>query len=131
LPAGGALVHAAHGMGRVAAAVFAVAMTAVYAVSATYHRLARTPTAQQWLRRLDHSMIYVLIAGTYTLVCLLAMERGWGTAILAAVWLGAAVGVVLALTWRARRLAAALYLVLGWLAVAAMPAGALSGPQDA
>jgi hemolysin III len=75
------------------------------------------------MRRLDHAMIYVLIAGTYTPVCLLALDGWWGWGMLIVVWAGAAVGIVLKVVGfeRFRRISAPLYLVLGWVAVLAAP----------
>lgn len=128
IAAGALLVIFADGTsGRVAAAVFAVALAAVYAVSGTYHRLVCTPQTQQTLRRLDHAMIFVLIAGTYTPVCLLALPSAWGVPLLAFAWLGAACGVVLCLRWKARRFSNSLYLILGWGAIAVVPASLAGG----
>jgi hemolysin III len=76
-----------------------------------------------WMRRLDHSMIFVLIAGTYTPFALLVLHGGLARAILIVVWAGAALGTLLNLVWvRAPKpVTAAVYLALGWVAVAAMP----------
>jgi hemolysin III len=75
------------------------------------------------MRRLDHSMIFVLIAGTYTPVCLLVLDGWWGVSLLVAVWIGALVGIALKVAGleRYRKISAPLYLVLGWLAVLAAP----------
>jgi hemolysin III len=75
------------------------------------------------MRRIDHSMIFVLIAGTYTPFTVLALHGTLATAILVVVWAGAAGGVVLNLVWvdAPRWLAAAVYVALGWVAVAAFP----------
>ena len=78
------------------------------------------------LRRLDHSSIYLLIAGSYTPLCLIAL-RGWfGGVLLAAVWITAVVGVVLKLGWfdRTNRIGGVLYIVMGWAAVAGAAASA-------
>ena len=115
------VVRAPDDASRVAAGVFAAALIAVYATSATYHLLARSPTVQRWWKRADHSMIYVLIAGTQTPFCVLAVPDRWGTPLLVLAWAGAALGIVLALTWRAHRFGCALYLVLGWLVALALP----------
>jgi hemolysin III len=108
---------------RVAAWVFGLAMVLLYLVSSSYHVFARGPRVRPVMRRLDHSMIFVLIASTYTPVCLLALEGWWGWGLLTAVWVGAAVGIVLKVAGleRFRRVSAPLYLVLGWLAVVAAP----------
>jgi hemolysin III len=76
------------------------------------------------MRRLDHSMIFVLIAGTYTPFALLVLHGTLAHAILIVVWAGALGGIVLNLVWitAPRWLIAAVYVALGWVAVAAMPA---------
>jgi len=97
---------------------------AVFGVSAAYHRLARSPVDRARMRRLDHSMIFVVIAGTYTPICLVALPPAWGLPLLVTVWLGAIAGIVLK-NRPAERFAHganALYLVLGWAAVAVVPA---------
>jgi hemolysin III len=118
------LVVMADGRREAAAAwVFGLAMVLLYLVSAAYHVFARGPRVRPVLRRLDHSMIFVLIAGTYTPVCLLALDGWWGRGLLLAVWAGALVGIALKVAGleRFRRISAPLYLVLGWLAVVAAP----------
>jgi hemolysin III len=106
-----------------AAAVYGTAAVACYSVSSTYHVFARSDRMRRVMQRLDHAMIFVLIAGTYTPVCLLGLTGTWGWSLLVAVWVGAAVGVALKVAGleRFRRLSAPLYLVLGWLAVVAAP----------
>ena len=96
IPAGVYLVLIAErASGKVAAAIYFVSVLLGFGTSAAYHRLARTDRAQRIMQRMDHSMIYVLIAGTYTPVCLLAMPKGWGIPMLCVVWTTALVGVVL------------------------------------
>jgi hemolysin III len=75
------------------------------------------------MRRLDHSMIFLLIAGTYTPVCLLALHGWLGVSLLVAVWVGALIGIALKVVGleRYRKISAPLYLALGWLAVIAAP----------
>jgi len=125
VPAGIVLVAgAASTAARVGAAVYAAALVALFAASSAYHGLGRSPRSQGWLRRLDHSSIFILIAGSYTPLCLVAL-RGWlGGTLLTAVWITAIVGVVLKLGWfdRCNRIGGVLYIVMGWAAVAAMPA---------
>lgn len=130
VPAGIALVLSANPDARVGAAVYACTLVALFGASTAYHRLGRSPRSMRVLRRLDHSSIYLLIAGSYTPLCLMAL-RGWfGGLLLAAVWITAVVGVVLKLGWfdRTNRIGGVLYIVMGWAAVAAMPsfASALS-----
>ena len=103
--------------------MFGLSLATVYGVSAAYHRLARTARAQRLMRRLDHSMIFVLIAGTYTPVCLLALPSGWRYPLLGLVWALAVFGVAIK-TWGTDTILNAgngLYLVMGWLALVAMP----------
>jgi hemolysin III len=109
---------------RVALAVYAISLVALFGVSALYHRINwRSLTARDWMRRLDHSMIFVLIAGSYTPFAVLVLHGPLATAILVAVWAGAGLGVAFNLVWRNAPtwLRAALYIALGWIAVAAMP----------
>jgi len=107
----------------VSAAVYGLAMVLLYFVSSTYHVFARGPRFRPVMRRLDHSMIFVLIAGTYTPVCLLALHGAWGWGLLIAVWTGALIGITLKVAGleKYRKLSAPLYIVLGWLAVVATP----------
>jgi len=108
---------------RVGASVYAVGLVALFGVSGLYHRVRWSPEWRSRMRRLDHSTIFVMVAGTYTPVCLLALH-GWVAAtMLVAAWTGAAIGAVLAWT-SGRRVAvvrSALYIALGWAMVAAAP----------
>jgi hemolysin III len=100
--------------------VYTMAIVAMFAVSATYHRVSWGSTdARNWMRRLDHSMIFVFIAGTYTPFARLDMSPSTGRQVLAIVWGGALAGVALTLFWpdAPRWLGVALYLLLGWVAV--------------
>jgi hemolysin III len=125
IPGGIALVvRAGPAPARVGATVYSITLVTLFAASSAYHRLGRTPKLRSVLRRLDHSSIYLLIAGSYTPLCLVVL-RGWvGPALLAAVWTAAIVGVVLKLGWfdRFSRVGGALYIVMGWAAVIAAPA---------
>ncbi len=108
----------------VAAWVYGVCSVLLYATSGSYHVFARSPRARRVLQRADHSMIYLLIAGSATPACVLLMG-GWPrAALLGLLWAGAATGVVLKLVAfeRFRRLSGALYIVLGWAGVLALPA---------
>ena len=118
------LVILANGPREIAAAwVYGLATVLLYFVSSTYHVFARGPRFRPVMRRLDHSMIFVLIAGTYTPVCLLALGGAWGWGLLIAVWTGALIGITLKVAGleKYRKLSAPLYIVLGWLAVVATP----------
>jgi hemolysin III len=107
----------------VAAVVYAASMSALFGVSALYHRVTWNGPARRRLRRLDHSMIFLLIAGTYTPVGLLVLQGRLATVVLAVVWGGTLVGIVLELagTTAPRWVGGTVYLALGWVAVAAMP----------
>jgi hemolysin III len=121
---GTALVATAPGgRGALAATVYALAVVGVLATSSLYHRGRWRPSVRAWWRRLDRSMIFVLIAGTYTPLCLLVLDGRVGTALLVAVWAGAALGVAVELSpWTAPHwLSVGIYLALGWAAVAAVP----------
>jgi hemolysin III len=126
IPAGIALVVVADSLvARVAVLVYALSLTATFGTSAALHRLRWSPPAQLRMDRLDRTMIYVLIAGSYTPVCLLALRPGWRVAFLALVWTGAAAGIGLVLRWnRGRGLGVVrmvLYLGLGWISLLVLP----------
>lgn len=98
---------------------YTAATIVMFTVSATYHRVHwKSATAQKWMKRLDHSMIFVLIAGTYTPFALLAMPPAAGTLVLTIVWGGAIAGVLLKMCWPSapRWVGVPLYLLLGWVA---------------
>jgi hemolysin III len=118
------VILAPDGKARVAAAIYAFAVSGLLGTSALYHRHTWHPRARAWMRRLDHSMIFVLIAGTYTPFSLLVLHGTLARAILIVVWAGALGGIVLNLLWTTapKWLSATVYIALGWVAVAAMPA---------
>ena len=112
------------GRATLATAIYAVTVAGLFGVSATYHRVDWvSTTARRWMRRLDHSMIFLLIAGTYTPFALLALHGGLATAILIVVWSGAFAGIVLNLVWidAPKWLTAVVYVALGWVAIVAFP----------
>lgn len=101
--------------------VFGVSLILLYSSSAAYH-LARVPEKiSGLLRRIDHMMIYVLIAGTYTPVCVLALTGAWGRSLLIMVWVLAAAGIILTVVWfgAPRWLTTGVYLLMGWLVIIA------------
>jgi hemolysin III len=120
-----ALVLAAPpGKPRLAALVYALAVPALFGTSALYHRVTwPSAAARRWMRRLDHSMIFVLIAGTYTPFALLVLHGTLATVILVVVWAGAAGGIVLKLLWldAPKPVVAGVYVLLGWVGVATVP----------
>jgi hemolysin III len=122
---GAALVAAAPaGQPRLAAAVYALSVAALFGTSALYHRITwASQAARRWMRRLDHSMIFFLIAGTYTPFALLVLDGDLATVILVVVWAGALAGISMKLVWidAPKTLVAIIYLALGWVAVAAFP----------
>jgi hemolysin III len=107
------------GRAVVAAAIYGAAVSALLGTSALYHRIDWRPAARRWMRRLDHSMIFVLIAASYTPVALLAMHGALATAVLVVAWTGALGGVALALVWTDRHkwVSAVVYASLGWVAL--------------
>ncbi len=119
------LVHVADStLALVAAWIYGCAAAALYLVSFSYHVLARSPRARRIMQRADHSMIFVLIAGSFTPVVLLALHGPWRWALLGAVWAIAAGGIVLKCLALERfpRLGGGLYIALGWVGVIAAPA---------
>jgi hemolysin III len=122
---GAALVLSApSGRATAAALIYAACVPVLFGSSALYHRVDwRTPAARRWMRRLDHSAIFLLIAGSYTPFALLVIEGTLGDVILAVVWAGAAGGVLLKLLWidAPKGLITAIYIALGWVVVAAAP----------
>jgi hemolysin III len=108
----------------VAFGVFGLSLVALYAASALYHLLPLSPSGVARLRRLDHMTIFVLIAGTYTPFCLLALDGGWRWGLLGLIWSLALCGVLLKALWMdaPRWLSVVLYLGMGWIAVIATPA---------
>jgi hemolysin III len=124
IPAGITLVLLASGpVSTAVAVVYAVSLTAVFGSSAAYHRGRWSEGARRRMRRLDHSMIFVLIAASYTPVSVLMLDGTWEALLLSLVWTGAAVGVTLKMI-RPEGLSVTtgiLYMALGWLAMIALP----------
>jgi hemolysin III len=107
-----------------AVAIYAVSLSALFGTSALYHRVDwKRPQVRQWMRRLDHSMIFFLIAGTYTPFALLVLDGTLAMAILAVVWIGAILGAIVEMIWidHPKWASALIYLSLGWVAVATFP----------
>jgi hemolysin III len=107
-----------------AVAIYAISLSALFGTSALYHRVNwNRPNVRQWMRRLDHSMIFFLIAGTYTPFALLVLNGTLAMAILAVVWIGAIAGAIVEMIWidHPKWASALIYLSLGWVAVAAFP----------
>jgi hemolysin III len=112
------------GRATLATVIYATSVAALFGVSALYHRITWVSvSARRWMRRLDHTMIFFLIAGTYTPFGLLVLDGALAVAILCTVWGGALAGVVLNLVWidSPKWVTAAVYITVGWVAVAAFP----------
>lgn len=107
-----------------AVAIYAISLSALLGTSALYHRVEwKRPNVRTWMRRLDHSMIFFLIAGTYTPFALLVMHGPLATAILIAVWVGAIAGAIVEMVWigHPKWVSATVYLTIGWVAAIAFP----------
>ena len=117
------VVFAPDGEARAATTIYALAVCGLFGVSALYHRHTWAPAARRWMRRLDHSMIFVLIAGTFTPFGMLVLEGPLAVVVLCIVWGGALAGVIMKLVWidAPKWLVATTYVALGWVVVAAMP----------
>ncbi|BAM48304.1 PAQR family membrane homeostasis protein TrhA [Amphibacillus xylanus] len=102
--------------------IFGVSMISLYSASATYHMVIGSDQLIAWLRRLDHSMIYILIAGTYTPFCIISLNGTLGWTILGIIWLIAISGILFKLIWfhSPRWLSTALYILMGWLIIFAI-----------
>jgi hemolysin III len=126
LAAGAALILAASGArATTAVAIYAFSLSALLGVSALYHRVNwRRPEIRRWMRRLDHTMIFVLIAGTYTPFALLVLEGTLADVILIAVWASALAGTVVEMIWieAPKWVTAVVYVSMGWIAIVAFPA---------
>src|SRR5215467_901720 len=107
-----------------AVAIYAVSLSALLGTSALYHRVNwKRPNVRTWMRRLDHSMIFFLIAGTYTPFALLVLNGALADAIFVVVWIGAIAGAVVEMVWidHPKWVAALIYMSLGWVAAVAFP----------
>ncbi|KUI27973.1 hypothetical protein AU196_05265 [Mycobacterium sp. IS-1742] len=103
----------------IATLIYTLTIVAMFAVSGTYHRVNwRSPVARKWMKRADHSMIFIFIAGSYTPFALLALPEGKGMVLFWIVWGGALAGVLLKMFWPSAPawVGVPLYLLLGWVA---------------
>lgn len=105
----------------VGAAIFASSLIALYATSATYHLIRWPRPFSGIMNRIDHSMIFALIGGTYTPFCIIVLGNGWGIPMLSVVWTLAGLGILFKVAWRTapRWLGVALYVSLGWVGIVA------------
>jgi hemolysin III len=115
--------------------IFGASLILLYTASSLYHLLIVSDRGSTILRKIDHMMIYVLIAGTYTPVCLIPLRGSWGWSLLISIWSIAMVGIILKLLWfnAPRWLYTLFYVIMGWLIVIAfiplvrtMPAAAIA-----
>jgi hemolysin III len=120
----GLIIAARTPRATLAVTVYAVSLSALFGTSALYHRVNWTrPNVRRWMRRLDHSMIFFLIAGTYTPFALLVLHGALASAILIVVWSGALAGAIFEMVWidHPKWVAALIYISLGWVAAVAFP----------
>ena len=120
---GAALIALApRGRATAAATIYAAGVSALLGTSALYHRIDWRAPVRRWVRRLDRSMIYVLIAASYTPFALLALHGTLATVVLVVVWAGAAAGAALQLVWpdHPKWVALVVALAIGWVAVATL-----------
>ena len=118
------LVLAAKDGGRYAVpalAIFAASMILLYGASTTYHTFNISEKVNKVLRKIDHMMIFVLIAGTYTPVCLIVLGNSAGYRLLALVWAIAAVGILINALWIScpKWFSSCIYIAMGWICVTA------------
>ena len=107
----------------IGAVVYAVSLSALLGTSALYHRVTWSPPARRWMGRLDHSMINLLIAGTFTPFGMLVVSGRLAEILLITIWIGAFAGIALHMIWydAPKWLSAAIYVALGWVGIAAAP----------
>lgn len=130
--AGGILTVLSSGVALIASAVYGLSMLICFGVSASYHIIAKTRKSQLFMQRMDHAAINVLIAGTATPIYLVGVDPSWGIPMLVLTWSGAITGLVLKARHKAWRIASGLYILTGWVAVAALPAlWSFAGPLPA
>ncbi len=124
LAAGPLLMKAAREPGNfhvIALAVFIISMILLYAASTTYHTLDISPKINRILRKLDHMMIFILIAGTYTPVCMIVLGDRTGWLLLSLVWGIAITGIIIKAFWITcpKWFSSCLYIAMGWVCVLA------------
>jgi hemolysin III len=109
------------GRARISAIVFSSCLALCFGASALYHRPTWEPRVRARLAKLDHAGVYLLIAGTYTPVALCVFSRAWAVSVLAVVWSGVAIAILMKVCWLGvpKRVSAAIGIGLGWVAVVA------------
>lgn len=106
----------------IAIIIFGISMILLYAASGIYHMVVGSERLIHHLKKVDHSMIYILIAGTYTPFCILGLEGAWKWTLISIIWSFAIVGVMLSIFYidMPRFIKTALYIIMGWLAIFAI-----------
>lgn len=119
LGGGTMLALAPPGRAAIAVGIYVASVAGLFGCSALYHRPNWQPGTRAWLRRIDHSAIYTLIAGTYTPVAMLALPESQGQRLLWVAWIGAALGIVKSMAWAhaPKPISAALFVLMGWLVI--------------
>ncbi len=115
-------VGPAEALARLALLAYGLSLVLLFAASSTYHLVKTSPARELRLRKLDHTAIFLLIAGTYSPVCVIILTGAWRWGLLSAIWLLATVGIVSKLFYmRAPRwVSVGIYLVMGWLGVVSL-----------
>jgi hemolysin III len=124
IPAGLALIFAADStVARLAAAIYAISLAGLFGASAAYHTVSWSEKNLERMKALDHSMIFVLIAGTYTPFLLIVVEGFWAHVLLVVVWAGALLGIALKIihVHGFRVISGTLYITLGWVGIVTLP----------
>ncbi len=123
-PAGAVVIASAQSTrARTAAVVYAIGVCCLFGVSSLYHRRTWSAVARPRMKRLDHATIFIMIAASYTPICMLTLGGELGSRVLLGAWLGGALGVVFALTGiaEARVVGLVTYIGLGWMMVLMLP----------
>ena len=104
---------------RISLMVYSVSSVALFAASSVYHLVKTRPSRELWLRKLDHTAIFLFIAGTYTPVCVIILTGTWSLGLLIAIWSLAGIGILFkfAFMHAPRWLSVAIYLAMGWVGV--------------
>ena len=102
--------------------IYGASLIILYLASTVYHWLLVPIAQRKWLNRVDHVAIFLLIAGTYTPVCIVTLRGGWGWTMFGIVWTAAVAGTILKLSFRSlpRWVSASIYVAMGWAAVVAV-----------
>lgn len=118
------LIKAAHEPERIyilSLTVYVISLILLYAASTTYHTFDISKKANTILKKIDHMMIFILIAGSYTPICLLALDQPIGTILLSIVWTIAIIGILFKAFWVycPKWVSSVLYIGMGWICVLA------------